>query len=177
MSTTSRYSQERKPLTRSSSTPKLSMNNNFPEQKSSHVKHKRSTKLMKSAKLSEVPKLNLALDVTAQSEFEGSKPSRIEDEFSSEFLPVHNVSAFRPTIGNDTQHELVLSVPTLGDDTVAANDSNTFDMDKVTDFVKANMKISPKKLVPSGRSSVASNVSQMTAKHKAGSVPKYAIII
>ena len=61
------------------------MNNNFPEKKPSHVKHKRSTKLTKSTKLSEVPKLNLALDVTTQSEFEGTKPSRIEDEFSSEF--------------------------------------------------------------------------------------------
>ena len=44
-----------------------------------------------------VPKLNLALDLTSQTDFEGVKPhrERADDELSAEFLPVHNVSAYR----------------------------------------------------------------------------------
>ena len=46
---------------------------------------------------STVPKLNLALDLTSQTDFEGVKPhrERADDELSAEFLPVHNVSAYR----------------------------------------------------------------------------------
>ena len=124
---------------------------------------------------SEVPKLNLALDLTSRSQlpgFGGQRPSRLEDdELSAEFLPTHNISNLRPTLGNVTQAELAISPPTLGDDTIINinDESDTFEMEKTTDFVRANMKISPKK-INSGRTSAASTV--ITAKHRTGSVPK-----
>ena len=124
---------------------------------------------------SEVPKLNLGLDVTSRSQlpgYGGQRPSRLEeDELSAEFLPSHNTSNLRPELGNVTQAELAISVPTLGDDTLVVNDeSDTFEMEKSTDFVRANMKISPKKIPNSGRASAASSI--VTAKHRAGAVPK-----
>ena len=124
---------------------------------------------------SEVPKLNLGLDVTSRSQlpgFGGQRPSRLEeDELSAEFLPSHDTSNMRPELGNVTQAELAISVPTLGDDTLMVNDeSDTFEMEKSTDFVRANMKISPKKVLNSGRASAASSI--VTAKHRAGAVPK-----
>ena len=125
---------------------------------------------------SEVPKLNLALDVTSRSQLPGfgggQRPSRLEeDELSAEFLPSHNTSNMRPELGNLTQAELAINVPTLGDDTLVVNDeTDTFEMEKSTDFVRANMKVSPKKIMNSGRTSAASTV--ITAKHRAGSVPK-----
>ena len=124
---------------------------------------------------SEVPKLNLGLDVTSRSQlpgFGGQRPRRLEDdELSAEFLPSHNTSNLRPELGNVTQAELAISVPTLGDDTLMVNDeSDTFEMEKSTDFVRANMKVSPKKTLNSGRASAASSI--VTAKHRAGAVPK-----
>ena len=65
---------------------------------------------------------------------------------------------------------MALAVPTLGDETSYIDDGDTFDMEKTTDFVKANMKISPKKILNTGRNSAASSVGSV--KHKAGSVPK-----
>ena len=130
----------------------------------------------KTSSTAEVPKLNLGLDVTSRSQlpgFGGQRPSRLEeDELSAEFLPTHNTSNLRPELGNVTQAELAISVPSLGDDTLMVNDeSDTFEMEKSeTDFVRANMKISPKKILNSGRASAASSI--VTAKHRAGSVPK-----
>ena len=128
----------------------------------------------KTSSSTEVPKLNLGLDVTSRSQlpgFGGHRPSRLEeDELSAEFLPAHNTSNLRPELGNVTQAELAISVPSLGDDTLMVNDeSDTFEMEK-TDFVRANMKISPKKILNSGRASAASSI--VTAKHRAGAVPK-----
>ena len=126
-----------------------------------------------------ISKLNLALDLSSQSselDHRIRDNNRQEDELSSEFLPRHDVSSMRPTLGNDTQAELVLSVPTLGDDTELGHDedADTFDAEKTTDFVRANMRISPKKLQPvSGRNSAASSV--MSVKHRAGAVPRYQI--
>ena len=172
-------SQERKSvLQRTVSSPKLNMNTEKPKQNLSNTNRRhlsRSTSnINKVVKKTEVPKLNLALDITSQSnlpDFGGMKPTRLEDELSAEFLPTHNTSAFRPNLRNETQNELVLSIPTLGDDTDIANETDTFDIEKTTDFIKANLKISPKKIQNTGRQSAASSI--ISAKHKTGSVPKY----
>merc|ERR1712227_36384 len=122
----SRYSsQERKSgLQRTASSPKLNINTEKQKQNLNNVVRK-----------TEVPKLNLALDITSQSnlpEFGGMKPTRLDDELSAEFLPAHNTSAFKPNLGNETQNELVLSIPTLGDDTDIVNETDTFDIEKTT---------------------------------------------
>ena len=176
----SRYSsQERKSgLQRTASSPKLNINTEKQKQNLNNTNRRhlsRSTSnINKVVRKTEVPKLNLALDITSQSnlpEFGGMKPTRLEDELSAEFLPAHNTSAFKPNLGNETQNELVLSIPTLGDDTDIVNETDTFDIEKTTDFIKANLKISPKKNLISGRQSAASSI--ISAKHKTGSVPKY----
>ena len=80
-------------------------------------------------------------------------------------------AALRPALGEDTQAELVLAMATLGEDTIApGEEADTFDTEQSTDFVKANMRVVPKKILSSGRSSAASTI--VSAKHKAGSVPK-----
>ena len=191
----SRYSsQDRKSvLVRSVSSPKITTTSSKPAKNIDNKKkeinsnlNRRSMMMSRSASnvgkstqkkktSSEVPKLNLALDLTSRSQlpgFGGQRPSRLEDnELSAEFLPTHNISNLRPTLGNVTQAELAISPPTLGDDTIINihDESDTFEMEKTTDFVRANMKISPKK-INSGRTSAASTV--ITAKHRTGSVPK-----
>ena len=167
--------QQSRLLRRSISSPKLNGNNQLEPKHASTLNRKVVTKSTKNVKRAgSIPKLNLALDVSSQSEFGASQRQnqREDDELSAEFLPTHNVSEFRTVLGNETQNELVLSVPTVGDDTELVNDeSDTFDMvEKSTDFVKANMKIYPKKLLPSGRNSAASSI--ISVKHRAGSVPK-----
>ena len=164
-------------LRRSISSPKLNGNNQLEPKHASTANRKVVTKSRANVrKAGSIPKLNLGLDISSQSEIkEHSQRQNIEredDELSAEFLPPHNVSEFRTVLGNETQNELVLSVPTVGDDTEMVNDeSDTFEMvEKSTDFVKANMRISPKKLLPSGRNSAASSI--ISAKHRAGSVPK-----
>ena len=116
-----------------------------------------------------VPQLSLGLDVTTRSDLPSR--ARVEDELSAEFLPAHDTAALRPALGEDTQAELVLAMATLGDDTIApGEEGDTFDTEQSTDFVKANMRVVPKKILSSGRSSAASTI--VSAKHKAGSVPK-----
>ena len=116
-----------------------------------------------------VPQLSLGLDVTTRSDL--PIRARVEDELSAEFLPAHDTAALRPALGEDTQAELVLAMATLGDDTIApGEEGDTFDTEQSTDFVKANMRVVPKKILSSGRNSAASTI--VSAKHKAGSVPK-----
>ena len=116
-----------------------------------------------------VPQLSLGLDVTTRSNLPSR--ARVEDELSAEFLPAHDTAALRPALGEDTQAELVLAMATLGEDTIApGEEADTFDTEQSTDFVKANMRVVPKKILSSGRSSAASTI--VSAKHKAGSVPK-----
>ena len=190
----SRYSsQDRKSaLVRSVSSPKITTTSSKPAKNIDTKKkeinsnlNRRSVMMSRSTShvgkstqkktASEVPKLNLALDVTSRSQlpgFGGQRPRRLEDdELSAEFLPSHNTSNMRPTLGNVTQAELAINVPSLGDDTIINlnDESDTFEMEKSNDFVRANMKISPKK-INSGRTSAASTV--ITAKHRTGSVPK-----
>ena len=181
----SRYPpQERKSvLVRSVSSPKISVISNKDYTKSTKKIDKkpvnsnlsrrsaisRSTSNINKSqqKTSEVPKLNLALNVTSR-----SQPQDIRG-LSAEFLPAHNTSALRPKLGNDTQAELAIPTPspTIPDHTITLNDeSDTFEVDRSTDFVRANMRVSPKKILNSGRTSVTSTV--VTAKHRAGSVPK-----
>ena len=124
-------------LLRSVSSPKLT---DLPEQKKKKLPVSRSTTAR-----SEVPRLELSL---AQSEYRqggrGGKrrQSKREEELSAEFLPVHNTASLRPVLSDQTQSELVLSVPSVEDETLlaTAEEEDTFDMNRTTDFVKANMK-------------------------------------
>ena len=136
---------------------------------------------------SEVPRLELSV---AQSEYrqEGRRgrggrggrlrQSRREEELSAEFLPVHNTASLRPVLSDQTQSELVLSVPSVEDETLlaTAEEDDTFDMNRTTDFVKANMKAVGSGVGGrTGRSSAVSNAGSVgsVVPHKAGSVPRY----
>ena len=99
------------------------------------------------------------------------RPSKREEELSAEFLPVHNTASLRPVLSDQTQSELVLSVPTMDDDTKDLPEDDTFDMERSTDFVRANMKMASKRSGQSGRISGAGSVESV--RHKAGSVPRY----
>ena len=165
-------------LLRSVSSPKLT---DLPEQKKKKLPVSRSTTAR-----SEVPRLELSL---AQSEYrqEGRggrggkrRQSKREEELSAEFLPVHNTASLRPVLSDQTQSELVLSVPSVEDETLpaTAEEEDTFDMNRTTDFVKANMKaVGGGAGARTGRSSAVSNAgsvgSSVPVPHKAGSVPRY----
>ena len=107
------------------------------------------------------------------------RPSKREEELSAEFLPVHNTASLRPVLSDQTQSELVLSVPSVEDETLlaTAEEDDTFDMNRTTDFVKANMKAVGSGAVGgrTGRSSAVSNAGSVgsVVPHKAGSVPRY----
>ena len=158
-------------LLRSASSPKLTQ---IPEKKS------KPRSLSRSEPRCDVPRLQLDLSRESDQQGRGVRRGRREEELSAggrrreeelsaEFLPTHDTRGLRPVLSDQTQSELVLSVPTMEDETGDMAEDDTFDMERSTDFVKANMKVVSK--ARSGRSSAVSSVS--SARHKAGSVPRY----
>ena len=167
-------------MRRSISTPKLdhiSERVTLPDVKESK---RNAQKNVSASRKSTVPKLNLDLNSTIQSSQSVTKKlgvSRSEDDISSEFLPTKDgaMKSLVPDFGNETQNELAICAPTLGDDTADINESDTFDLaDSVEDpinFIKANMNISTSKKGNQSRSS--SSASSLVPAHRTGSVPKY----
>ena len=156
----SKLRQERV-LTRSSSSPKL---NQIPEKK---VK---ARSVDRSERRCEVPRLELDISRESDCREVRARQNKREEELSAEFLPVHDTASLRPVLSDQTQTELVLSVPTLDDDTKDLQEDDTFDMERSRDFVRANMKM-VSKTSQSGRVSAVSGCESV--RHKAGSVPRY----